>query len=241
MKNKRQRCDERPFRNEWKYYITEAEMYAIRSRLLEIMERDSHAGDGKYMIRSLYFDDYWDNSYHDKLDGVNYRNKYRIRVYNCSDQTIKLERKTKIANYIHKDSASLSREEYDRILDGDYSFLLASDKPLCREFYYECTVHLMRPRVIVDYEREPLIFPYGDVRITFDSHVRAALLCEDIFDPKLPALEVLDPGVLIMEVKFTEFLPQMIKEVIPPSAHHFMAISKYTLCYEKTAYMAKQI
>lgn len=241
MRNKRLACDERQFRNEWKYYITEAERYVIRGKLLEVMEPDSHAKDGIYMIRSLYFDDYWDSAYHDKLLGVNYRNKYRIRVYNCSDQTIKLERKTKVANYIHKDSAPLSREEYERILNGEYSFLLTSDRPLCREFYYECTAHLMRPRVIVDYEREPLVFRYGDVRVTFDSHVRAALLYADIFDPDLPALETLDPGVLIMEVKFTEFLPQMIKEIIPPSAHHFMAISKYTLCYEKTAYMAKQI
>ncbi len=241
MRNKRLTCDERQFRNEWKYFISEPERYAIRSRLLEIMEPDSHAKDGRYMIRSLYFDDYWDSAYHDKMLGVNYRNKYRIRVYNCSDQAIKLERKTKIANYIHKDSAPLTREEYDRILSGDYSFLLASGKSLCREFYYECTARLMRPRVLVDYDREPLIFPHGDVRITFDSHVRAALLCEDIFDPDLPAVEALDPGVLIMEVKYTQFLPRMIREMLPPSADHFMAISKYTLCYEKTAYMAKQI
>ena len=82
MKNKRPRCDERPFRNEWKYYITEAEMYAIRARLLEIMERDSHAGDGKYLIRSLYFAYYWDKSSHDTLDGINYRNKDMTREAN---------------------------------------------------------------------------------------------------------------------------------------------------------------
>lgn len=231
----------RKFRNEWKYLISEWQQYEIRVRLKEIMQSDSHAKGGSYMIRSLYFDDYWDSAYHEKMMGISCRSKYRIRVYNCSDRTIKLERKIKVANYIHKDSAAITREELEQILDGDYAFLLSHPQELCREFYYECMAKVMRPRVIVDYEREPFICPYGDVRVTFDSHVRAGLLTDNIFDESIPAIDALDPGILIMEVKFTEFLPQAIREVLPPSAHHFTAVSKYTLCYEKTAYMAKQI
>lgn len=229
------------FRNEWKYLISEWQQSELRARLKEVMEPDRHTEGGIYMIRSLYFDDYWDSAYHEKMMGINYRNKYRIRVYNCSDSTIRLERKTKVANYIHKDSASITREEYDRILAGEYGFLLHHEENLCREFYFECTSKVMRPRVIVDYEREPFVYPYGDVRVTFDSHVRAGLLTSNIFDSSIPAIDVLEPGILIMEVKFTEFLPQTIKEALPPSAHQFTAVSKYTMCYEKTAYMAKQI
>ena len=68
---------------------------------------------------------------------------------------------------------------------------------------------MMRPRTIVDYEREPWVMDEGAVRITFDMNVRAAVGSFDIFDATLPALPVLEPGKLVMEVKFTEFLPQI--------------------------------
>lgn len=228
------------FRNEWKYYISSWEQQELRERFLMVMHHDKHAVNGVYMIRSLYFEDYWNNSYNEKMMGVNDRKKYRIRIYNCSDRAIKLERKVKNGNYIHKDSAKITREETESIIKGEYGFLLHHAEPLCREFYYECMVNQMRPRTIVDYEREPFIMDEGTVRVTFDSHVRAAIFSNDIFDPDLPTLEVLEPDRLVMEVKFTEFLPQIIKQIIPPYASEFSAISKYTLCYEKTAYMFAQ-
>ena len=77
----------------------------------------------------------------------------------------------------------------------------------------------------------------GTVRLTFDSHVRAAVLDNDIFDANLPALEVLPPGKMILEVKFTEFLPQIVREIMPPAASEFTAVSKFVLCYEKTRYL----
>ena len=93
----------------------------------------------------------------------------------------------------------------------------------------------MRPRTIVDYEREPWIMDEGTVRITFDTDVRAAVGSYDIFDSTLPALSVLEPGKLIMEVKFTEMLPQILRNLLPPQAAEFTAVSKYVLCYEKNA------
>lgn len=83
------------------------------------------------------------------------RKKYRIRIYNNNDKFIKLERKKKFGSYIYKESAPLTREEVEKILKGDYAFLLYSPHSLCREFYIECTCNMMRPRTIVDYERFP--------------------------------------------------------------------------------------
>lgn len=165
--------------------------------------------------------------------GVVDRQKWRIRIYNYSDSSIKLERKKKWGSYIHKDSASLTKEEYRKILEGDYEFLLSSEQPLCREFYYECTVKLQRPKVVVDYEREPLIRPEGDVRITFDRDVRAGAFDYDIFDPFLPVTSVLDENMMVLEVKFTEMIPELIKELLPLDGQEFSAISKYTLCYDR--------
>lgn len=225
------------YRNEWKYYISLWEAELLKRRLLPFMETDPYTQDGKYTIRSLYFDDYWDSSYTEKMMGVDNRNKWRIRIYNYSDSSIKLERKKKWGSYIHKESAGLTREEFELLLEGEYSFLLKKKENLCREFYYECMTKLQRPKVIVDYEREPLIRPEGDVRITFDSNVRAAVGSFDIFDDQLPAYSVLDDGMIVLEVKFTELLPDLIKKLLPLDGQQFSAISKYTLCYERAHHM----
>lgn len=225
------------YRNEWKYLISEPEKAVLKQRMIPLFQMDPNAGDTGYMIRSLYFDDYWNSALEEKEMGVWARKKYRIRIYNCSDRSIKLERKKKVGSYIYKEAAPLTRTETEMIINGDYTFLLASQYPLCREFYVECVSHVMRPRVIVDYEREPFIMNEGTVRLTFDSHVRAAVLDNDIFDDNLPALEVLPPGKMILEVKFTEFLPQIVREIMPPAASEFTAVSKFVLCYEKTRYL----
>lgn len=225
------------YRNEWKYLIDTAQKELICQRLKPLLKLDENAKDGGYMIRSLYFEDYYKTSYNEKDSGVLRRKKYRIRIYNCSDRSIKLERKKKYGSYIYKESARLSREEVCKILDGDYEFLLKNPQSLCQEFYYECVSNVMRPRVIVDYEREPWIMDEGTVRITFDMDVRAAVGNFDIFDETLPALTVLEPGKCVMEVKFTEFLPRIVRDVLPDKASEFTAVSKYVLCYEKTEYM----
>ena len=54
----------------------------------------------------------------------------------------------------------------------------------------------------------------GTVRITFDMNVRAAVDGFDVFDRSLPTLPVLEPGKLVMEVKFTEFLPQIVRDIL---------------------------
>lgn len=225
------------YRNEWKYLIDTAQKELICKRLSPFLTLDKHAQNGGYMIRSLYFDDYFNTAYEEKDAGVLQRKKYRIRIYNCEDGSIKLERKKKFGAYIFKEAAKLTKEEVYKILDGDYDFLLKSDKPLLREFYVECVSNMMRPRTIVDYDREPWILDEGTVRITFDMDVRAAVGSYDIFDKTLPALPVLEPGKCVMEVKFTEFLPQFVRDILPDRASEFTAVSKYVLCYEKTEYM----
>lgn len=225
------------YRNEWKYLISWGEKELITSRIAPLLHPDPNAVNGGYLIRSLYFDDYWNTAYEQKDDGVLERKKYRIRIYNYSDRSIKLERKKKYGAYIYKQSAKITRSEFEAILAGDYNFLLKSSQPLLQEFYVECRCHNLRPRTIVDYEREPWILDAGTVRITFDMNVRAAVGSFDIFDPTLPCLSVIDPGRLVMEVKFTEFLPRFVQDILPPQREEMTAVSKYVLCYEKTQYL----
>jgi hypothetical protein len=189
---------------------------------------------GSYTVRSLYFDDYFNNAYNEKYAGVMNRAKYRIRLYNMSDQTIRLERKIKTGAYNHKQSAAMTAEEVNCVLRGDYDFLLCSPSNLLKVFYHECTSNIMRPRVVVDYEREPYFMEAGDVRITFDRNVRAGVEGFNIFDPSMPMIEALPQNLLIMEVKFTDFLRALVHHVLPREATEYVAVSKYILACDKT-------
>lgn len=98
----------------------------------------------------------------------------------------------------------------------------------------------MRPKVYVDYEREPYIMELGDVRITFDSDVRGAYPCEGITGEGMVFGYVLDPGKLIMEVKFTEFLPEIVRQILPSRAMEQSAVSKYVLCCDAVSQMTSE-
>ena len=109
------------WRHELKYLINLPDYAMLRSRLPVSVKRDAHAGEnGEYMIRSLYFDDYWNTAYEEKDEGVLTRHKYRIRVYNCSDSRILLERKNKYGPYIWKQSAEMTRRQVEGVLEGRY-------------------------------------------------------------------------------------------------------------------------
>jgi len=126
------------YRHELKYLISYADKAELAVRMAPVLHLDPHAKQGGYFIRSLYFDDYWNTAYAEKDAGVLLRKKYRVRVYNCSDRSIKLERKKKFGSWIYKEAAPLTRAEFERILAGDYDFLLHSPHRLCQEFYTEC-------------------------------------------------------------------------------------------------------
>lgn len=222
------------YRHEFKYLINYQEYLLIRSRVRNILPVDSNAdGDGTYTVRSLYFDDYNNSSYYDKYAGILKRAKHRIRIYNYSDQRINYEKKNKHGQYNHKQTALITKEQFYSTLRGDYKYLLNSKSELLHRLYYECTVNLLRPRIIVDYEREPYILAAGDVRLTFDKNIRAGIDGFDIFDKDIPTVETMDPGTLVMEVKYTEFLPNIVRNILNSSTALYVESSKYILCCDK--------
>lgn len=223
------------FRNEIKYRLNFHDYTILKARLEAICKKDNNITEaGFYTVRSLYFDDYLNAAYNEKLMGVSSRQKFRIRIYNHSDQSIKLERKIKSNQYIHKQSSQLSRNQLYDILQGRYQFLINSQDNLQKLFYYELISKLLRPRVVVDYEREPYIADVGDLRVTFDRNIRAGQMGFDIFDKEMPMVDALGPGLVILEVKYTDILPEMIRKILPTKASEYSATSKYVLSCDLT-------
>lgn len=219
------------FRHELKFIINRQQYFIIRQRLKNLVQPDDHAStDGEYHIRSLYFDDYENSALSEKLGGFRDRHKYRIRIYNCSDHLIHFEKKIKCGDYIAKLKEPLDRDMYDAILSGDYEVLHQPDNPFAMELYLEMKQHLLRPRVIVDYVREPYVCENGNVRITFDKELRTGLHATDIFDPSLSPIPAIDDKHIIMEVKYDEYLPEYIRASVQMEGVRQQAASKYVIC-----------
>lgn len=217
------------FRHEWKHEINYSDMLILRQRLKAVMKPDENAVDGKYFIRSLYFDNISDKALREKIDGVNCREKFRIRYYNNDTSLIHLEKKSKINGLGNKQSANLSAEEAQKIVDGDLDWMIDCDRPLVQELYSKMKSQGLRPKTIVDYTREPFIFSAGNVRVTLDYDIRTGLYCTDFLNPDcitIPAGNV----PIILEVKWDEFLPSVIRDIVQLESRHTAAFSKYAVC-----------
>lgn len=223
-------------RHEHKYLLNFIEYQILKKKLAIILKPDEHAGpDGRYHIRSLYFDDFKNSALFEKQSGIATRSKYRIRIYNCSDQTIKFERKTKLNQYIRKDFVKLTRQDADRIIFGDVDFLADSENDLLRDFYFKSHNNLLRPVAIVDYLREAYIHPVGNIRITFDTELHTSLGLADFFDGECSTTGVhhdhQDHDV-ILEVKFDDILPRHIRGLFPNTICPRCSLGKFVLCRE---------
>ncbi len=215
-------------RHEIKHRISRLDMLCIRQRLLAIAESDSHATNGRYRIRSLYFDTPDDRALKEKIDGVDRREKFRIRYYDDDLSFIRLEKKSKQNGLGTKDNARLSAEEAQRIVDGDLLWMEESDQPLIRELFIKMKDQLLRPKTIVDYEREPFTYPPGNVRVTLDFNIRTGLMCTDFLNRDVPTVPV-NEDPIILEVKWDEYLPEIIRYAVQTNVRE-CAYSKYAEC-----------
>lgn len=217
------------FRHEWKHEINYSDMIILRQRLSAIMKPDENAVNGKYFIRSLYFDNISDKALREKIDGVNCREKFRIRYYNGDTSLIHLEKKSKTNGLGNKQSASLSAEEAQKIVDGDLNWMADCDRPLVQELYSKMKSQGLRPKTIVDYTREPFVFSAGNVRVTLDYDIHTGLYCTDFLNPDCITIPA-GNAPIILEVKWDEFLPSVIRDIVQLESRHTAAFSKYAAC-----------
>jgi hypothetical protein len=216
------------FRHEIKHEINYSDMITIRHRLSTVAYSDPHTIDGKYFIRSLYFDNLDDKALMEKVNGMSRREKFRIRYYNGDTSVIHLEKKSKIDHLGNKQSAPLNVQQAQSIVDGDIEWMLDSEYPLIRELYSKMQTQGVGPKTIVDYTREPFIFPAGNVRVTLDYDIRSGMRCTDFLDPDCVTVPVSDS--IILEVKWDGFLPDIIRDAVSLADRREGAFSKYATC-----------
>ena len=85
--------------------------------------------------------------------------------------------------------------------------------------------------MLVDYYRQPFVFPLEDVRITLDRNIRTGYFSTDLFNKHAityPATEMM--GQCVLEVKYNAYLDPHIAALVQLPAAQKTAASKYLFC-----------
>lgn len=218
-------------RRELKYPINPLEYEVLKKKVACVLKPDPHMNQAwRYQVRNLYFDDYQDTAFWEKEAGTYQRKKYRIRIYNNDDSVIKFERKSKIGSYVFKETTLITRQQAEQLIKGNLRFIGDLNDKLLQEFYYESRCSLIKPVVIVEYNREAYIQPVGNVRVTFDSLLRTGSSPLEFFNKHAPLTSTLEQQEMVLEVKYTDYLPVYIKGLFPNTIKLQQAIGKFSIC-----------
>ena len=216
------------YRVELKYLVSELQLFFLQKKLEQIMQYDRfHPNGESYIIRSLYFDDLYDSCLQENENSTHYREKFRIRTYNGESSVIHLEVKEKIHGYTRKKKENLSYEDCMCYINKELVLLKTEDGDLKKKLYASIQLSHYQPVQIVEYERIAMVEPNGNVRVTFDRNVGGTNQIHTFFDEILPVTPALPAGMHILEVKYDEFLPDTIKEVLNSISLKRVSFSKY--------------
>ncbi len=222
---------ETKYRHEYKYLISAGQRAILESRVKGILKPDPHAGEnGIYNISSLYFDDYYDSCYYDNMSGTDPREKYRIRIYGHSDSRISLECKRKERGKTLKTACLIDRKTCEMLVNGEYPAINENMDPVLSKLVLNMMTRKMKPVIIVEYDRIPYVYKDGNVRITFDTNVSSSVAIHDFLECRVPKRPVMPTGSQLMEVKFDEFIPDFVYQVLQLDNLQLTAYSKYYLC-----------
>ena len=223
------------YRHEYKYQCTMQKLLCIKNQIESIMQPDSNVGeDGTYTIRSLYFDDYNDRCFYENVNGTDPREKFRIRIYNADASYIKLELKQKKRGKTKKVSCRLTEELCRMAMRGEELPIDAIDSAVYRKFCVQQSMRLLRPKVIVEYDRVPFVYYDGNVRVTFDLHIRSSDSVESFLDKEIPSRLIMGNNQHLLEVKFDEYIPDFLYQTVQIEKLQQTTFSKYYMCRKYT-------
>ena len=214
-------------RTEQKYTISFLDSQIIASKIGMVIPRDEHGTYDGYLVRSLYFDTLNDDDFKDKEGGLEMRRKIRLRVYGSEDTSAKLELKEKQGDFQRKRSLLLSRDDASEMIKGNYEVLKKYNTEFADEMYGRMTTQNYIPKCIVEYDRKAFVVKTNDIRITFDSGLRASEINLNVFDPNLYCYPVGNPSTVTMEVKFNHFLLGYVKDIVSIDGRQQLSSSKY--------------
>ena len=162
--------------------------------------------------------------------GNDRRDKYRIRIYNANPEKIVLEKKSKERQMTSKISCPITEEICRKLMKNEQIQITEEMSEIQKKLLLEMQLKVMRPSVIVEYQRFPYVNKNGNVRITFDENIVSSNDTMNFLEKKIVSRPILEAGHSVLEVKWDEFLPSYIKEHMAIDRLQWMSFSKYYLC-----------
>ena len=218
-------------RVEDKYVLSDLDMFKLEKRVQSVLKLDTHGQNNGYKVSSIYYDDLYDTSYMDSLSGNPFRRKYRIRIYDDSLETIKLEVKEKHYNRAVKISSTITQDELRNLLAGEPIAERGSFNDARTLFNLAIKTRKLMPRINVTYDRRAYLYDAGNVRITFDRHIRSSKRLDLFGKPDL-IYDRPDGSGSVLEVKYDECIPRFIMQLLEHEKMVQTSNSKYGICRE---------
>lgn len=222
-------------RQEHKYLLPITESLRQLAAVSGILQADPNNGARGYLVRSLYFDTLQEDDFYHKVNGLELRRKLRLRIYSPTADFALLELKQKEGGFQKKRSLRMNKADAQHLIDGRYSVLLDHHNDFAAECYALLHEQGYRPKSVVEYTRRAYLAKENNIRITFDSEIRATEACFDLFSEQLLLSPVLDPFHVVMEVKYNGFLLSYLKELLERSNRSAISVSKYELSRKSLA------
>ena len=212
----------------------------IFNQSLHFMNIDSNAlknDNNKYLVRSLYYDNDDYTNFFEKVDGIKIRKKFRLRSYDKefkSKNPIFLEMKGRVHDRIIKKRVLIDKNDikyFETLKDLEMLYKKYNNNSLVREFIYDVKKKNIKPKIMIDYNRRPLINKFGlYFRLTFDSDLVTSKTNSLFEDKSRPNLSLqYKPGNSILEVKFERSIPAWFHRIIQSYNLNRRSISKFVL------------
>ncbi len=230
-------------RFEFKYILSAAKRKRVERDLLYFLEYDpfvENRENHKYDVRSLYYDDPTFTAFHDKIDGLHSRSKFRVRTYSQAfdDATpIYLEIKGRHNNLVFKNRTPVIAKggNWIDIKGSDLSEVILSRTEQCavrEQFQYNLYRKRIVPVALVDYERRPYLSRYDpSFRITFDERL-STTRSAGLFPSNGQTSKKVIAGYTVMEVKLQNHLPSWFHRVVQTHELQRISISKIVTSME---------
>lgn len=226
-------------RFELKYLVDRETIDRLRPELEQRLDRDPLAPDGGYPVWSLYHDNADLRCYWEKIEGIRFRRKVRIRHYGAPggltpDGAVWLEVKQRVNRVTQKRRARLAYADALAACAGRLPGVVEPrDRPLVDEVVSMAADLALRPTVVTGYAREPFVGRDEDsgLRVTIDRRVRGRDRDLDLAVEAESRL-ILRPDLAILEVKVNDRVPTWVVDAVARHRLEVVRVSKYCQAVE---------
>ncbi len=219
-------------RYEIKYTVLASQLRRLIADLNLNMDRDPYvSGAGFYRISSLYFDTPGLDCYWNKLDGLLFRRKLRIRIYpDRPEGPAFVEIKQRVNRTVQKRRLAMSlKDAYSLCTGKSFQLSEADDQAVADEVHYLVTSLRLSPKNVISYNRQAFVGRFVDagLRLTFDTMIKARWAGFDLEQQSRKMMLAYPPDQAVMEVKANERVPHWLVNTLARHQCTLTRVSKY--------------